>query len=74
MAKVIQFSIKLKPQKHLEVSSRMESTMKQMINQMNQLSFHLLKLRINKDKTWKWTFQQFNVTSVWRWDIIQKYV
>ncbi len=42
MVKTIQFSTKPKLQKHLEVSSRMESTMEQMINQMNQLSLHLL--------------------------------
>jgi predicted DNA-binding protein YlxM (UPF0122 family) len=43
MVKVVQFSTKLKMQKHLEVSSRIESTMEQMINQMNQLNFHLLQ-------------------------------
>jgi hypothetical protein len=35
MVKVVQFSTEPKPQKHLEVSSRMELVMEQMINQMN---------------------------------------
>jgi len=35
MVKTVQFSIEPKLQKHPEVSSRMESTMEQMINQMN---------------------------------------
>jgi hypothetical protein len=42
MVKEIQISIEPKSQKHLEMSSRMESALEQMINQMNQLSFHLL--------------------------------
>jgi len=50
MVKTIQFSTKPKLQKHLEVSSRMESTMEQMINQMNQLSLHLLQPRTNKSR------------------------
>jgi len=50
MVKAIQFSTKLELQKHLEVNSRMESTMEHMINQMNQLSLHLLQLRINKNR------------------------
>jgi hypothetical protein len=40
--KVVQFSIELELQKHLEVMSHMESAMEQMINQMNELSLHLL--------------------------------
>ncbi len=35
MMKVVQFSTEPKPQKHLEMSFRMESLMEQMINQMN---------------------------------------
>jgi hypothetical protein len=35
MAKAIQFSTELELQKHLKVNSRMESTIEQMINQMN---------------------------------------
>ncbi len=35
MVKTIQFSTELELRKHLEVSSRMESAMEQMINQMN---------------------------------------
>jgi hypothetical protein len=50
MAKVVQFSVKLKLRKHLKVNSHMESAMEQIINQMNQLSFHLLQLTISKDK------------------------
>ncbi len=42
MVKTVQFSIEPKLWKHPEVSSRMESAMEQMINQMNQLSLHLL--------------------------------
>jgi hypothetical protein len=42
MVKTIHFSTKPELQKHPEVRSHMESTMEQMINQMNQLSFHLL--------------------------------
>jgi len=42
MVKTDQFSTELEVRKHLEVSSRMESAMEQMINQMNQLSLHLL--------------------------------
>ncbi len=42
MVKEIQISIEPKSRKHLKVSSCMESALEQMINQMNQLSFHLL--------------------------------
>ncbi len=42
MVKTIQFSTEPEVRKHPEVSSRMESAMEQMINQMNQLSLHLL--------------------------------
>ncbi len=42
MVKTVQFLTELELRKHLEVSSRMESAMEQMINQMNQLSLHLL--------------------------------
>jgi len=42
MVKIVQFSTKQELRKHSEVSSRMESAMEQMINQMNQLSLHLL--------------------------------
>jgi len=42
MVKIVQFSTEPKLRKHPEVSSRMESAMEQMINQMNQLSLHLL--------------------------------
>jgi hypothetical protein len=42
MVKIIQFSTELKLRKHPEMSSHMESAMEQMINQMNQLSLHLL--------------------------------
>ncbi len=43
MVKTIQFSTKPEVRKHPEVSSCMESAMEQMINQMNQLSLHLLQ-------------------------------
>jgi hypothetical protein len=42
MVKIVQFSTEPEVRKHPEVSSRMESAMEQMINQMNQLSLHLL--------------------------------
>jgi hypothetical protein len=48
--KTVQFSTEPELQKHLEVSSRMESTIEQMINQMNQLSFHLLQPRTSKSR------------------------
>ncbi len=50
MVKIVQFSIEPEVRKHPEVSSRMESAMEQMINQMNQLSLHLLQLRTNKSR------------------------
>jgi hypothetical protein len=50
MVKAVQFSTQLELRKHPEVSSRMESTMEQMINQMNQLSLHLLQPRTSKSK------------------------
>jgi len=48
MVKTIPFSTEPKLRKHPEVSSRMESTMEQMINQMNQLSLHLLQQGTSK--------------------------
>jgi len=42
MVKTIQFSVEPELRKHSKMSSRMESAMEQMINQMNQLSLHLL--------------------------------
>jgi hypothetical protein len=50
MVKVIQFLIELELRKHPKVSSCMESTMEQMINQMNQLSLHLLQPKISKNR------------------------
>jgi len=50
MVKTIQFSIEPELRKHPKVSSRMESAMEQMINQMNQLSFHLLQPRTSKSR------------------------
>jgi hypothetical protein len=50
MVKTVQFSTKPELQKHPEVSSRMESAMEQMINQMNQLSLHLLQPRTSKNR------------------------
>jgi hypothetical protein len=49
-AKTVQFSTEPELRKHPEVSSRMESAMEQMINQMNQLSLHLLQPRTNKSR------------------------
>jgi len=42
MVKIVQYSTEPELRKHSEVSSCMESAMEQMINQMNQLSLHLL--------------------------------
>ncbi len=50
MVKTVQFSTEPKLWKHLEVNSRMESVMEQMINQMNQLSLHLLQPRTSRSK------------------------
>jgi hypothetical protein len=50
MVKAVQFSTELELRKHPEVGSRMELAMEQMINQMNQLSLHLLQPRISKSK------------------------
>jgi len=50
MVKVVQFSTEPELRKHPEVSSRMESAMGQMINQMNQLSLHLLQPRTSKSR------------------------
>ncbi len=50
MVKAVQFSTEPELRKHPEVSSRMESAMEQMINQMNQLSLHLLQPRISKNR------------------------
>jgi hypothetical protein len=50
MVKTVQFSTEPEVRKHPKVSSRMESAMEQMINQMNQLSLHLLQPRTNKSR------------------------
>ncbi len=50
MVKTVQFLIEPELRNHLEVSSRMESAMEQMINQMNQLSFHLLQPKTSKSR------------------------
>jgi hypothetical protein len=50
MVKTIQLSTEPEVRKHPKVSSRMESNMEQMINQMNQLSLHLLQPRTNKNR------------------------
>jgi hypothetical protein len=50
MVKAIQFSTEPKLRKPPEVSSCTKSTMEQMINQMNQLSLHLLQPKISKNK------------------------
>jgi hypothetical protein len=50
MMKAVQFLTEPELRKHPEVSSRMESAMEQMINQMNQLNLHLLQLRISKNR------------------------
>ncbi|CAK9191943.1 unnamed protein product [Sphagnum troendelagicum] len=50
MVKTVQFATEPEVRKHPEVSSRMESAMEQMINQMNQLSLHLLQPRTNKSR------------------------
>jgi hypothetical protein len=42
MVKAVQFSTELELQKHPEMNSHMKVAMEQMINQMNQLSLHLL--------------------------------
>ncbi len=74
MVKTVQFSTEPEVRKHPEVNSRMESATEQMINQMNQLSLHLLQPRTNKNRNRRGTYQLFNVTNVERWDIIQKNV
>jgi glycyl-tRNA synthetase (class II) len=48
MVKTIHFSTEPELRKHPEVRSHMESAMEQMINQMNQLSFHLLQPKTSK--------------------------
>ncbi|KAH8936714.1 hypothetical protein BDL97_17G098800 [Sphagnum fallax] len=50
MVKTVQLSTEPEVRKHPKVSSRMESDMEQMINQMNQLSLHLLQPRTNKNR------------------------
>jgi hypothetical protein len=50
MVKTVQFSTKPELRKHPKVNSRMESAMEQMINQMNQLSLHLLQPRTCKSR------------------------
>jgi len=42
MLKAIHFFIEPKLQKHLEINFHMESAMEKMINEVNQLNFHLL--------------------------------
>ncbi|CAK9190886.1 unnamed protein product [Sphagnum troendelagicum] len=49
MVKTVQFSTEPELRKHPEVSSRMESAMEQMINQMNQLSLLLQPRTMVKD-------------------------
>jgi hypothetical protein len=51
MVKIVQFSTEPEVRKHPEMSSCMESAMEQMINQMNQLSLHLLQPRTNKSRS-----------------------
>jgi hypothetical protein len=51
MVKTIQFSTEPEVWKHPEVNFHMESAMEQMINQMNQLSLHLLQPRTNKSRS-----------------------
>jgi len=50
MLKIVQFSTEPELRKHPEVSSRMELAMEQMINQMNQLSLHLLQPRTSRSR------------------------
>jgi hypothetical protein len=50
MVKTVQFSTELELRKHSKVNSRMESAMEQMINQMNQLSLHLLQPRTSRNR------------------------
>jgi hypothetical protein len=50
MVKGIQLSTEPNLRKHLEMSSRMESAMEQMINQINQMNLHLLQPRISKSR------------------------
>jgi len=53
MVKIVQFSTEPELWKHPKVNSRMESAMEQMINQMNQLSLHLLQPRTSKSRNVK---------------------
>jgi len=48
--KTIQFLTEPELRKHPEVSSHIELAMEQMINQMNQLSLHLLQPRTSKSR------------------------
>ncbi len=50
MVKAVQLSIELELQKHPEVSSCMELAMEHTINQMNQLSLHLLQPKVSKNR------------------------
>jgi hypothetical protein len=50
VVKTVQFSTEPELRKHPKVSTRMESAMEQMINQMNQLSLHLLQPRTSINK------------------------
>jgi hypothetical protein len=50
MVKTVQFSSEPELRKHPEMSSHMESAIEQMINQMNQLSLHLLQPRTSKSR------------------------
>jgi hypothetical protein len=54
MVKTVQFSTEPELRKYPEMNSRMESTMERMINQMNQLSLHLLQPRTSKNKNVEW--------------------
>jgi hypothetical protein len=53
MVKTVQFSTEPELRKHQEVNSHMELVMEQMINQMNQLSLHLLQPRTSKSRNVK---------------------
>jgi len=50
MLKIVQFSTEPELWKHPKVNSCMESAMEQMINQMNQLSLHLLQPRTSRSR------------------------
>jgi hypothetical protein len=50
MVKTVQFSTEPELRKHPEMNSCMESAMEQMIDQMNQLSLHLLQPRTSRSR------------------------